>query len=211
MNLFAAGWDTFQQGGWVMWPILGCSLIALTIIFERLFYFARIQTNPGELMARVRRALDAGKPDEAVGYCRAASTPVASIVLAALQQRDGERVSIEEAIEEAGFTETPKVEKYLIVLGVIAKVATLLGLYGTVLGMIQSFNVIASAGLAGDPGGVARGIAIALITTAGGLSVSIPTVIFYHYFQGRAQRMIYEMERVGMEITALLTRGRGNC
>ncbi len=210
-GMFQSGWDVFTQGGWVMYPLLLCSLIALTVIFERLFWFAKIRTNPGELMTRVRRALDAGKPDEAVGFCRAADTPVAAVVLAALEARDRDRLGIEEAIEEAGFIETPKVERFLIVLGVIAKVATLLGLYGTVLGMIQSFNIIATQGLAGDSPGVARGIATALITTAGGLSVAIPTVIFYHYFLGRAQRMIYEMERVGMELVALLTRGRGNC
>lgn len=210
-GMFQSGWDVMTQGGWVMFPIILCSLLALTVIFERLFWFAKIRTNPGELMGRVRRALDAGKPDEAVGLCRAADTPVAAIVLAALEARDRDRLGIEEAIEEAGFVETPKVERFLIVLSVVAKVATLLGLYGTVLGMIQSFNFIAAQGVTNNPEGVAQGIAVALITTAAGLSVAIPTVIFYHYFLGRSQRMIYEMERVGMEITALLTRGRGNC
>lgn len=208
MSLFASGIDTFQRGGWVMYPILLCSIIALTLIIERLFYFARVNANPGELLNRVRRALEAGKPDEAVGMCRVHGSPVAAIILAALREREHGKAAIEEAVEEAGFNEAPKVERYLIVLGVIAKVATLLGLYGTVLGMIQSFNVIASAGLAGDPGGVARGIAIALITTAGGLTVAIPVTVFYHYFHSRAQKILYEMERIGMETTSLLTRQR---
>ena len=208
MNLFASGIDTFARGGLVMYPILLCSLIALTLIIERLFYFARVQANPGELLTRVRRALGAGKPDEAVGMCRVHPSPVAQVILAALVERENGKAAIEEAIEEAGFRETPKVERYLVALGVIAKVATLLGLYGTVLGMIKSFDIIASAGLVGDTSGVAAGIAVALITTAAGLTGAIPVTIFYHYFATRAQKIIYEMERIGMETAAILGGGR---
>ena len=195
--------ELIRSGGWVMWPIILCSIAALAITGERLWSLQKKYVTPSNLLAQAQQWLARGELDEARVNLLRESSPLGRILAAGLINRDHERVIIKEVIEDAGRHVAPELERYLRPLGTIAGVSPFLGLLGTVLGMIQMFSGIGSQGV-GDPSIVAGGIAQALITTAAGLTVAIPSLMFYRYFRGRVDALLLDMEQEALKLVETL-------
>ena len=198
----------FQKGGIMMYPLLLFSIIAVAIILQRLYSFHRAETDVGKLMHKIKKFFEEGKLESAIAYCRSTPGPVAYILKEGLKERKRGRIAMEEAMETAGLNEIPRLEQYLPILHTIGSVATLLGFAGTVLGMISAFNAIARAGVS-SPGVVATGIAEALTTTATGLIIAIPTLVFYNYLSHRVDRFVLEIEKSSTELVYLLYKRGG--
>ncbi len=188
------------SGGWVMVPLITCSLLAVTVIIERLFWGpTRERVLPEELQREAYRLLSIGRLDELQGVCRANPSPLARILLTAVRNAARPRTEILELMEVVGRREALTMQKRLSILGTIAAVGPLLGLLGTVFGMISTFHVIQSHG-SGDPALMAGGISEALITTATGLTVAIPALLFYRFFLQRVRQLIVEMEVITLSL-----------
>lgn len=185
--------ELFVKGGPVMWPLLLCSVVALAVVIERVWFLHRARMNTAEFLARVNAALAGRRLAEATRICEEYRGPLSSIFLTALRKHRRGREEIERALESSAGVEVAKMESNLVILAVMGRLAPLLGFYGTVVGMIKAFESIARAGL-GDPGVVAGGIAEALITTAAGLTIAIPTVFAQYLFVHRINRFVLEAE-----------------
>jgi biopolymer transport protein ExbB len=187
-------WEYIQKGGPVMYPLLAFSILALVIIIERLIALRRAKINVNEFLAKLRKALIVKRSiREAVKTCEDYRGPVASIVKAGLLKYGQPKEDVEKTIENAALFEMGRLERGLVVLATTANVAPLLGFFGTVTGMIKSFDALSKAGLS-NPGLVAAGISEALITTAGGLAVAIPAQLFYNYFMSRINKFVRDIE-----------------
>ncbi len=191
------------KGGILMYPLLICSILSLGIIINRIWFYYRVQINEEYLMTRIKQFLDQNMIEEAIALCDSTPGPLAYILKAGLVNHARGLVAVEKSFEQAELEEIPLLEKGLPVLGTIASISTLLGFTGTVLGMIRAFNSIVAHGIS-SPTIVASGIAEALITTAAGLLIAIPTVVFYHYFSNRVDRFTLEIEKRSKELTELL-------
>ncbi len=174
----------YLEGGAVMHMISILSLASITTIIYKLISFRQVKLNLNEFIAKVRGSLLKGNVQGAMGVCEEHRGPVASIVKTGLLKYGKPRDEIEKTMENAAIHEVAHLEKYLTVLATIANIAPLLGFLGTVVGMILSFEVIAEQGL-NDPGAVAKGISVALLTTAYGLIVAFVTQPFYNFFTSK--------------------------
>jgi biopolymer transport protein ExbB len=195
--------EIFQKGGPLMYPILLCSVLALAIFFERLWTLFRLGRGTIAMVREVESLVRKNRIDEAVIVCQRAGTPLARILVSALRGAGRPREQIKTIVEEVGGRETAPLERYLGLLGTIATISPLLGLLGTVLGMIEAFTVIAAQG-GGTPATLGGGISKALITTAAGLTVAIPTILLHKYLTSRVDRMVLEMEEYSLQMVDLL-------
>jgi biopolymer transport protein ExbB len=190
-----------SDGGPVMWPILFCSLIAAFIFLERWFHFHREQVNVGELVNGLINVLKRDGMIEAVSLCDNTPGPVAKILMAAIRAYEKGDDDIQQAIEDAALIEVPKLERRMNVLATIAYISPLLGLLGTVLGMMGAFNTISiTQGVSLTAMKLAGDINMALITTAAGLCVAIPAYVAYNYLFSRIESFSLEMEKASSEI-----------
>jgi biopolymer transport protein ExbB len=195
--------ELIKAGGWVMWPIILCSIAALAIIGERFWSLQKKYITPTNLVPQVQQWLARNELDNArIGMVRA-SSPLGRVLAAGLVNREHSREILREAIEDAGRHVVPDLERYLRTLGTIAAISPFLGLLGTVLGMIEMFAGIGTHGI-GDPSIVASGIGQALITTASGLAVAIPSLIFHRFFRGHVQRLLIDMEQEAVKLVEVL-------
>jgi len=186
-------WELVRAGGWVMIPILLCSLGAVAIVAERLWSLRRTRIVPPDLLPQVQQWIKSNQlTDEALLRLRGHS-PLGKVLAAGLASRHLDRAAVKESIEDAGRHEVHELERYLNTLGTIASISPLLGLLGTVFGMIRMFAALTSAGV-GNPADLAHGIAEALITTAAGLIVAIPALAMHRYLRGRVTEIVVEME-----------------
>ena len=183
----------YLDGGPVMHAISVLSLASLTTIVYKLIVFRQVKLNLNEFISKVRGALLKNNVKGAMGVCEENRGPVASIVKTGLLKFGKPRDEIEKTMENAAIHEVAYLEKYLTVLATIANIAPLLGFLGTVVGMILSFEIIAEQGL-NDPGAVAKGISVALLTTAYGLIVAFVTQPFYNYFTSKVSSYTREIE-----------------
>ncbi len=197
--------ELFRSGGYVMYPILLCSILFVAILIERLFHLHRAQINTNEFVAGIRNILKKGNIAEAVSICEDTPGPVAHVIKAGIMKHDRPKAEIREAIDDAALHEVPRLEKNLVVLATIAHISPLLGLFGTVLGMIQVFDKIKKLAGHTDPVQLAGGIGQALITTAAGLAVAIPVFVAYNYLVSRVGALVWDMERTATEVVDLLT------
>jgi biopolymer transport protein ExbB len=191
------------DGGPVMVPIGLAAIIALGVFLERLFALQRQRIVPQSFAVEVTELVNQKRLPDAVTLCRKSSTPISRIVEIALLGRGRSRSEIKERIEEIGRREAADLERYAQVIGTIASVAPLLGLLGTVWGMILTFQVIQDQGL-GQIASLAGGISQALITTMAGLSAGIPALIAYRWVIGRADELVLEMEEVSLSVLDLV-------
>ncbi|MBP8717945.1 MAG: MotA/TolQ/ExbB proton channel family protein [Candidatus Atribacteria bacterium] len=196
--------ELFQKGGFLMYPIFFCSLLAIAIFFERMFYLKSIKTSTRKFSNRISDLIRKGNINFAITACRKNYSPISQIILAALLKYGSSREEIKEAIENTANKEVIVLEKNLPILATVGNIAPLLGLLGTVFGMIKGFQVISALGV-GNPEALAGAISEALLTTAFGLSVAIPTIVAYNYLVQRVDRQIKEMESTSAEILELLT------
>lgn len=177
-----------------MWPLALCSLVALAITIERAVNLRSAKILDPGVVARVTGLIEGGRLDRAIRLCREKPGIFTKIVLAGLEVADQGESAAKEAVEDAGRHETTRLTRNLMALGTIVGISPLLGLLGTVTGMIRVFKTIAEVG-AGQAGALSNGISQALITTAVGLSVAIPALVAYNYFQGRADTIVIDLER----------------
>jgi biopolymer transport protein ExbB len=185
----------YRNGGIVMHFISALSVVSLTAIIYKLFVFRRVRLNVNEFISQLRSSLLKGDVAGAMKVCEQSRSPVASITKSALLKVDQPREQMEKSMENAAIHEVAYLEKYLTVLATVANIAPLLGFLGTVVGMILSFDVIAEQGL-NNPGLVAKGISVALLTTAYGLIVAFFTQPFYNYFTSKVASYTREIETV---------------
>ena len=195
--------ELVKAGGWVMWPIIACSIAALAIIGERFWSLQKKYVSPPNLVTQIQQWLERKQLDQARITLLQQSSPLGRVLAAGLINRDHEREIVKESIEDAGRHVVPELDRYLNSLGTIASISPFLGLLGTVLGMIEMFAGISTHGV-GDPAIVAGGIAQALITTAAGLGVAIPTVMFYRYFRARVNELLLDMEQQAIRLIEIL-------
>jgi biopolymer transport protein ExbB len=187
-------WDYMQKGGPVMWPLLAFSVIALAFAIERFFALRKARINVNEFLAKIRKALIANRSiKDAIKVCEDYKGPVPSIMKAGLLKYGEPKEDIEKTIENAALFEMGRLERNLVWLATIANVSPLLGFFGTVAGMIKSFDALAEAGLS-NPGLVAAGISEALITTAAGLAVAIPAQLAYNFFMSKINKFVRDIE-----------------
>ncbi len=198
-----------MQGGVLMIPIGLCSIVALAIIIERFYSLRRASIDTREFMDTMRQVLRQNRIQDAVEICDEVDAPIARIMRAGILKYNRTKEDIREAIEDAGHLEIPRLERYLSAMATCANIAPLLGLLGTVAGMIKAFAQIQALEGLVSPSDLAEGIGNALVTTAAGLTVAIPTLVAYNYFVSRVENMILEMEISSSELIELLTRHRG--
>jgi len=198
-----------NKGGVILWIILFLAFVATVIVVERLIFFRKIRTDEEKMLIRLKSALVKGHFDEALSICEANPSPIANLMRIGIEHREYPEERIKDTVVGAANMEIPHLERYLSALGTIANIATLLGLLGTVTGNIRSFGVLGTVGAVGDPTLLARGIAEALITTAAGLIVSIPTIIFYNYLVNRVNHTIIRLENRVTELVLILVKSSG--
>ena len=184
----------FYQGGWVMYPLLAISIVSIGFIMERIYVIMfKSKVNTNHLVAHVRKALLARDLRASVQVCEKYRGPVAAILKAGILKYGAPRDEVEKTIENSALHELARLERGLAVLASASNIAPIIGFLGTVVGMIASFDAIASQGL-NNPALVAKGISVALITTAGGLIVAVITLPFYNFFTSRIAVFVREME-----------------
>ncbi|MCC5795568.1 MAG: MotA/TolQ/ExbB proton channel family protein [Chromatiales bacterium] len=201
-------WEIIQAGGWLMLPILLCSVIACAIIAERLWTLQPQRVIPADLSRQVWDWISRNQLTQQHLQALRETSPLGQVLAAGLASRHRDREGMKESIEDTGRHVVHEMERYLTTLGTIAAVTPLLGLLGTVIGMIKVFNAITLEGV-GDPGVLAGGISEALITTAAGLSVAIPSLMAYRYLRSRIDGLVVSMEKEALALLDALQRKQG--
>jgi biopolymer transport protein ExbB len=196
MELFSI----FLKGGIIMWFILACSIIGLTVIIDRYIVIRKAKINVPAFMVRIRGLLKKKDVSGAISYCMEEKSPVANIIRKGLTKYKLGHERVKEAIENAGRQEISKLEKGLAVLASISGIAPLLGFLGTVTGMITAFMTIEDLAGSANPSDLAGGIWEALLTTAFGLMVGIPALAFYNYFVSAVKKLVGDMETVANDV-----------
>ncbi len=195
--------ELFRAGGLLMWPILLCSIFSMTITIERSWSLQRRKIAPRHLLSRVWL----WQKNNDLSYQRIQelrdNSALGRILAAGLMNRSQRREVMKESIEEVGRQVTHDLARFLNTLGTIASITPLLGLLGTVIGMIKVFAVITSEGV-GNPAVLAAGISEALLTTAAGLSVAIVTLIFHRYFHGKVDELVLTMEQEALKLVEVI-------
>lgn len=204
-------WEFMQKGGPIMWPILLCSVISFAIVIERLVRIRQEQIDTKSFMEQISKSLKRNKIMEALDLCDRTGGPIAAILKAGILKHDRPRNEIREAIEDASIHEVPRLERNLPVLSTVAQVAPLLGLLGTVTGLVKAFQVIESKATVlnpVNPGDLAGGIWEALLATTFGLCVAIPTYVAYNYLVSRVDGFVLDMERSATDLMNILGEKR---
>jgi biopolymer transport protein ExbB len=196
--------EIIQTGGFTMYILLFCSFLSVTILLERIIYYRKIsRTKRVEFMTRIKRALGSSNIERAMEICNETYTPFANVIYSGLELHDRHEKEISNAMEREITVETTKLERYIGIVGTIGNTAVYIGLFGTVLGIIRAFHDIASAG-AGGMSIVIGGVAEALVCTATGLLVAVPSVIAFNYFTKRVEHFINDMELCASEFMDLI-------
>jgi biopolymer transport protein ExbB len=192
-------WEIVRAGGPLMWPIILCSIGAAAIILERLWTLQDKRVLPPELAKKVWALVEADQINDKVIAALEQNSPLGRVLAAGLASRHRPRTIVMERLEDTGRHVVYELERFLNTLGTIAVISPLLGLLGTVTGIIHSFNAIEAGGV-GDPRALAGGIAQALIATAAGMCVAIPALFSYRYLRGRVDRIVIEMEKEAIRL-----------
>lgn len=196
-------YELVKSGGWLMLPLIACSIVALAIIIERIWALRSERVAPGNLVAQIQELYQKGEltPEQITAVKE--KSPLGRMLAAGVVNRKHSREVMKESIEEVGRQVVHELERYLNTLGTIASITPLLGLLGTVIGMIKVFAAITIAGV-GDPTVLAGGISEALITTATGLSVAIPSLMFHRYFSGKVEKLVVVMEEQALKMVEVM-------
>ncbi|MDX2475912.1 MAG: MotA/TolQ/ExbB proton channel family protein [Gammaproteobacteria bacterium] len=203
--------EIFQSGGLLMWPLLLCSIIALAIIAERFWTLQKRNVAPADLLQQVLDHEKANRVSDDLLKLLVKSSPLGRLFAVGLVNRDHGREIMKEAIEEEGSIVVHELDRYLNTLGTIAAITPLLGLLGTVIGMIQVFTSITPEVMTqgiGDPTILAAGISKALITTATGLAIGIPALMFHRYFKGKVHSLTVAMEQQSIKLVEIIQGDR---
>lgn len=199
--------ELVKSGGWLMLPIILCSIVSISIIAERFWSLRREKVLPEHLVANVWNALKKNNMSRTDIEALSKESSLGKILSVGLLNRNESRERIKECIEERGREVVHDMERFLNTLGTIASISPLLGLLGTVIGMISVFAAITKHGV-GDPAVLAGGISEAMITTAAGLSVAIISLVFYRYFRRKVDGIVVIMEREAIKMVDVLHNNR---
>ena len=183
-----------HNGGPVMWPLLLCAILSVAVMIERFISITRASADNEALSEQVREHLNAGRVNDALQVCDDHAGPVAALLANGIRNRNLDSDSIERAMEELALRETPLLYRRLGVLDTVITIAPLLGLLGTVTGMIKSFHVVGSASGLNNPNAITGGVAEALLATATGLAIAIVTLVGYNYLTEKVKEIIADME-----------------
>jgi biopolymer transport protein ExbB len=192
-----------RAGGWVMLPLILCSIVGTAIVLERMWALRSRRVSPPNLVKQVWQLIQAGHLDEKRLNALKRSSPLGQLLAAGLAQLGQDRAVMKESIEDIGRHVVHELERHLGTLATIAEISPLLGLLGTVFGMIKMFGAVDAHGL-GNPSTVAGGIAQSLVTTAAGLIVAIPAVMFHRYFRRRVDDLVVTMEQDVLKMVDVL-------
>jgi len=204
-------WEFISKGGPLMILIILCSVIAFAIFIERLWHLRRAKVDTDKFMQAILELIKRNKIMEAIDKCNTTPGPIAHIIKTGILKHDRTREEIRESIQDAGLHEVPRLEKNLGVLATIAHISPLLGLLGTVTGMVKAFQVIehkAASMMPVNPGDLAGGIWESLITTVAGLSVAIPTYVAYNYLISKVDGFVLDMEKSATDLVNILSTKR---
>ena len=196
------------HGGVMLWLLLLVSAVAGVVFIERFLHFHRAQINSTEFLNGVKTVLKRDNVVEALSICDATPGPVARLVKTAILNRDNGRERVREALEEAGLAEVPRLEEKLNLLATIAQLAPLLGLLGTMLGFIRTFNLMQKEGLYAHVSQLSSGVWQALVCAAAGLAVAIPAHAGYNYLVSRVNSIVLDMERAATDVVNIVTEER---
>lgn len=189
-------YDQFFRGGFWMWPILGCSFIGVAFALERLLNMRRPSVIPPELVKEMNGSITPDSVGKIRELCKKHPSCFSRVLLAGLERADLPLAEMERAVDEKCSRELYDLRKNIRPLGIVATVAPMFGLLGTVSGMISAFDVVASHGALGDPKLLSGSIAVALLTTGFGLIVAIPALMLHHYLRGRAENLMVEISDI---------------
>jgi biopolymer transport protein ExbB len=196
--------DLIQKGGPLMWLVMVCSITALGVFLERLFYFHRASINAGEMLRGLANTLRREDFAEALHECAATPGPVARVAHAIILRHDIPRSELRDVATEAGQLEVPRLERNLPLLATVAYTTPLLGLLGTILGLLQMFQIIGAQGGGATATEIAEGVYWGLLTSAASIAVAIPAFVAYSYLSARVNDFLRDMERTGIELLAVL-------
>ncbi len=200
--------EIVKAGGIVMVPIILASIIAAAIFLERLWTLQARRVVPAELTDKVWKWVESGQISDKHVSALQQNSPLGKILAAGLANRHRDRTVIKESIEDAGRHVVHELDRFIPTLGTIASVSPLLGLLGTVVGMIRTFNALATSG-AGNPMALAGGISEALITTAAGLTIAIPALLGYRYLRSRVNILVVQMEKEAIKLVQAIEEDDG--
>jgi biopolymer transport protein ExbB len=204
-------WEFMKEGGPLMGIIILCSIIAVGVFIERLWHLYRARIDTDKFVEEISTLVKRNKIMEALDKCNTTPGPIAHIMKMGILKHDRTREEIRDSIQDAGGQEVPRLEKNLGILATIAHISPLLGLLGTVIGMLRAFSVIedkARAMVPVSPADMAGGIQEALITTVAGLVVAIPTYVVYNYLVSRVDSIVFDMEKSATELVNVLSAKR---
>jgi biopolymer transport protein ExbB len=196
-------WEIIRAGGGFMWPIIFCSVAAVAIILERLWALQSNRVIPRDLGEKVWNWIEADQLNDKLITALQQNSPLGQLLAIGIANRDKPRALMVERLQDGGRHVVHDLERFMNTLGTIAAVSPLLGLLGTVAGIIHAFNAITANGI-GDPRVLSGGIGEALITTAAGLSVAIPSLIAYRFLRGKVERLVIRMEKEAMRLVDAL-------
>ncbi|MFM8682746.1 MAG: MotA/TolQ/ExbB proton channel family protein [Chthoniobacterales bacterium] len=196
--------ELMQKGGPVMWVILALSIVGVAVFLERLVYLHRAQVRVGEFLRGLANLVRDDRLEEVRKQCLATPGPVARVALSAILARDCPRAELRDIVQEAGQLEVPRLERHLSLLGGIAYAAPLLGLLGTVLGLLEAFYLVSTQGGYATVADRSGAVDQSLMSAAAGLAVAIPALIAAGYLSARVQDLVHDMERAGIEMVNLL-------
>jgi len=197
--------ELLQKGGPLMWLILLSSVVALGVFLERLLFLHKASIRVGELLGGLSLLIRKGRFDEALGECSSSPGPAARVLQAALLYPEADRETLRSVTRDAALLEIPSLERNLSVLSTIAYVAPLLGLLGTILGLLEAFLTISSHGGYATAAELSKGVYQSMLAAASGLGVAIPALLGHAYLTARANDIIQDMERAGIEVVNLLS------
>ena len=198
-------WQVFASGGATMYVLLACSLLSLAVIIDRLWtYWSMTKVKRADFMKKVQGMMERKERESAIELCRDTNAPFARVALAGLELRSHEEKLVASTLERSVTIQASRLERLTSIVGTIGNTAVYIGLFGTVLGIIRAFRDISAMGT-GGMAVVIGGVAEALITTATGLAVAVPSVIAYNYFVRRVDEFVNDMELCASEMTDLLT------
>ena len=204
-------WEFMQKGGPIMWPILLCSVFALIIVIERIYYLRKVQVDARKFTAEIAKHVRRNRIMDAIDLCEKTPGPIARVLKEGLLKHDRPRAELRESIEDAAVHEVPDLERNLPILATLAHIAPLLVWWGTVRGMVEAFQVIqekSSAVAPVNPGDLAGGIWEALLTTVFGLCVAIPAYVAFNYLTSCVDRFVLDMEKSATELMNTLAEKR---
>ena len=195
-------WDIIAAAGWPIWPLIATSVFGVAIILERLWSLRESYVIPNNLLKDVKKLVVSGSIKKDSIEALRKNSPLGEIMSTAIENQNSSLEIIKDSIEETGSLVSYKLEKYLGALSTISTVAPLLGLFGTIIGMVELFSSFTSSGH--DVAVFARGISIALYNTAGGIVVAVPAMIAFRYFRSKVDHLVNEMEQQALHLVEIM-------